>query len=497
MILTRGAVRALGAAFCAALAVVWGVAWFAPGLGLRYEDGAYLVAARALATGHGLVTANLPVPIAQTKFPPLFPALLAAWSLVSLASAWLKALPVACSAAWLWVTWRLLRTMGASGGGAALIVALTAAAPRVIANGANLFAEPLFALLVSACLMFLLDGSPALAGVCAGLATLTRLEGIPLVVACVITLVARRRFRDAVLFTAPAIIVIAPWFGWALAHGARDPGSGIDAYSGSNIFTALEPGDKLIVLLRNVQLLFQSPFAALSGIETPVAAGITAVLLAICVIRRRHLLPDLFVLLYALMLIVWTRPPERPIAPLLPLVLWMIWRVAAGAPRREPIAALVVLLAIVPLWQDFRRLPDTRRAGEFTVNSPPKENWSDMRRFFAAIERNTAPDAILVADLDPLFYFETGRKCIRGFEPGGYDLYYSPRPFVLPPDQLSLAMMERGASYLALTPGDVIENGAPLHAAAEALERGGVLEYVPLPDVPRGYELLRATGRSR
>jgi hypothetical protein len=474
MTLTRGALRALTAGFWAVLAVIWVVAWLAPAIASDYLSGEYLVAARALATGHGLITANLPAPIAQTAFPPLFPALLALWSLVSRSAVWLKALPVVCSIVWFVLVWKLLRKMGAGAGAAGIIVFLTAASPGVIALGANLFAESLFALLLTAALVLLLDGRPALAGLAAGLGTLASAAGIPLIVACMITLVARRRLRDAILFTAPAILLVAPWFGWALAHGAHDAGSGINTWSAANIFTALEPGDKLIVVLRNFRMLFASPFTVLSGADNVVAAGVSALLVIACLIRRRRLLPDLFLLFYAVMLLCRVGPPERFIAPVLPLVLWILWRGLGNLRRQEAVMAGVLLLAIVPLWQDFRHL-----------NGHEIGRWTDMEKLFAAVRAHTAPDSVLAANSAPLVYLETGRKCIRGFDPAPFDLYYSPRPWVLPPDQFSLALMENGVNYVALTPGDA------LHPPVGALERGGVLEPVPMEELPRGYEILR------
>lgn len=467
MILSRGVLRALAAALCALVAVIWGFAWFAHSF-----DGEYLVAARALAQGRGYIVANLPEPIAQTAFPPLFPALLALWSLISTAPLWLKALPIICSIAWLALTWKLLRKLGAGIPGALLIVFLTAAAPGVVARGANLFAAPLFALLLTASLIFLLDGRSALAGAAAGLATLASAAGIPLIAACMLTLVIRRRFRDAILFTIPAILLVAPWFGWALAHAAHEPGSGITLWSASNIFTTLEPGDKLIVLLRNFQMLFASPFALLSGVQNPIAIGVTAVLVVICLIRKRHLLPDLFLLFYALMLLCRIGPPEQFVAPVLPLVLWIIWRVAAIVRWQEVVVAAVLLLATVPLVQDFRNRPPNR--------------WPQMESLFAAVRTHTEPGAVLAAGDAPLFYLETGRRCVPGSDPSPFDLYYSPRAFILAPDQLSLSLMQNGVSYLAVTPGDADED-----EAVQALERGGILEPLPIEELPRGYELLR------
>jgi hypothetical protein len=473
MILTRGVLRALAAALCAMVAVVWGVSWFAQTI-----NGEYLVAARALAEGQGYVVANLPTPVAQTGFPPLFPALLALWSLVSMSPLWLKALPIACSAAWLALTWKLLRRMGAGGAGALLIVFLTAAAPGVITRGTNLFADALFALLITASLIFLLDGQPAMAGAAAGLATLASAAGVALIVACMLTLVIRRRLRDAIVFTIPAILLVAPWFGWALAHGALDPGSGINLWSASNIFTALERGDKLLVVARNFQMLFASPFALLSGIRNPIATGVTAALILLCLIRRRQLLPDLFLLLYAVMLLCRIGPPERFVAPVLPLVLWIIWRVAASLRRQEAVAAGALLLAAVPVAQNFQRLRQGL-AGD----------RGEMERLFAAIRTHTEPDAVLAAENAPLVYLETGRKCIRAVEPAPFDLYYSPRDFMtydLPPDQFSLALMRENVSYVAVTPADIAER-----EAIAALERGGILEPLPIEGLPGGYELLR------
>src|SRR5579884_3192157 len=109
-----------------------------------------------------------------------------------------------------------------------------------------------------------------------------------------------------------------------------------------------------------------------------------------------------------------------------------------------------------------------------------------MEGLFAAIRIQTEPDAVLAASDASRCYLETGRKCVRGFDPAPFDVYYSPRAFVLAPDQFLLGLMRNGVSYVALTPGDTAED----HAVA-ALERGGILEPLPIKGLSRGYELLR------
>ena len=94
MTLTPGAQRNLFGIFCFVLLIVYGIAWFAPAPGLPTEDGICLVAARALAAGHGYVADNLPTPITETRVPPLFPSLLALFTLVSQSTLWLRLLPL-------------------------------------------------------------------------------------------------------------------------------------------------------------------------------------------------------------------------------------------------------------------------------------------------------------------------------------------------------------------------------------------------------------------
>src|SRR5580765_4929334 len=64
----------------ALLFIAWAywTALHAPAVGMFHDDGVYLVTAKSLATGHGYRIVSLPGEIAQTKYPILFPALLAA-----------------------------------------------------------------------------------------------------------------------------------------------------------------------------------------------------------------------------------------------------------------------------------------------------------------------------------------------------------------------------------------------------------------------------------
>ncbi len=495
MTVNRGAQRAPIAIFFALLAVLYGFAWFAPAVGLYYEDAAWLVTAKAIAAGHGYVVASLPVPVPETKDPPFFPAVLALFALVSSHAVWLKVLPLGCLAGWLALTRRLLLKMGASHNDAWWLVGLTAACPAIVFLGTTLIAESLFALLVTAALLMLLEERALAAGIFAGLATLTLTAGAPLIVACIVTLVVRGRLRGAAIFAAVAMALAAPWFGWSLAHAVRDYAAG--KYVPGDIFTGLAASEKLVVLGRNAVLLIGGPVAILSGGWTgsfEIAA--TVLVLLWCFIVRRQLVPDLFVALYCLMLLCRTSPPERFLAPILPLILWIAWRVLRLMKPREALAAMVVIVTAVPLWADAVRLPATVANGYFAAVGQPPDNWNEMRKLFGFIRENTPENSVLLANLDPVFYLNTGRRTVRGFAPNGFDLYYAPRQTAVTPDRLSHAILAARVNYVVLTPDRGLAESASFHKSVEALERGGVLAPVSLPGESRDYRLLQVVAPS-
>ena len=465
-------------------------AWFAPAIGLYHADGAYLVTARALAAGHGYVIDNLPTPVPQTGFPPLFPALLALFSLVSLNTLWLKLLPLICTAGWLTLSWRLLRRLGASEAGTALVILLAAASPVLIFLGTNLMPESLFGLLVAAAILALLDDKARIAGIYAGLATLTRPGGLPLIAACALILLLYGRLRKAVEFTVAGILLAAPWFGWALAHAPSSDYYGRATHASASILTSLEASEKLQALGHNAVYLFSALWTMLSGIEDIWSAITTLGLLGWSLWRRRQLVPDLFLALYALGLLFALGPVQYALAPVLPLILWMFWRGLRDFIRREALLALLVLLAGVTVRFDYRRfllLP----SGQFPSGDQRPNNWKEMERLFAFIRSNTPPDAVLVANLEPLFYLNTGRKTIRGFAPDYFHSVYQAGGVAVTPDGLAAAVLAENCNYIALTPDRNFVESAAYRRAVEALERGGMLEPVPVPALAPGYRLLR------
>ena len=482
------------AAAAVVLGAVYMVAWLAPGIGLYHDDAIYLVTARALLAGHGYTIDSLPAPIPQTKYPPLFPALLALFALISENARWLKLLPLLCAGAWFWLTTRLLRKMGASPGAAWLLVGLTAAAPATVFLAGNLLSETLFALLLTAALLLLLEERNIGGGLCAGLAILTRTAGIPLVAACVLTLLLRKRLKGAAQFTAAAVLVALPWLVWSALHQTPDAYYGGTNYVAQNVITGLQASEKIAVMGNNFVFLLSSPFALLSGIGNMWTAGITFVLALWCLFKRRQLVPDLFLFLYLLTLDLWAWPPQRFVAPVLPLILWVVWRAARMVKNRDMLAACVVILGGVTLYATARHIPATLRNGQFPSSTQPPNSWNEMQKMFLWVRTNTPPDAVILANLDPLWYLNTGRKSLRGFTPNPYRTFYLPDSTPVTPAELSAVLLKSKAAIVALSPDLDFAESASYHKAVEALERGGLLEPVEGTGLGRGYRLLRATG---
>jgi len=474
----RGSQRAIIAVFFSVLTVLYVIAWLAPAVGLFHDDAVYLVTAKSIAAGQ---------PIPQSKFPPVFPAVLALFTLVSQQAFWLKLLPLLCSIGWLFLTYKLLLKMGATKNGAFVLIFLTAASPMVIFLSTSLLSETLFALLLTAGLLMLLEDRALIAGALAGLATLTRSAGVPLIAACILTLVIRRRFRSAIIFTAVAMVMVAPWFGWSLANVTR----GADSYLSSNVLTAFPANEKVLVVTRNLMLLAESPGVLLTGFRDPYSAAGIVLILAWCIYVRRHLLPDLFVGLYCLMLLCVAWPPDRFVAPILPLILWMVWRVVNRVRIQEALAAVVLILGGAALWADVVRTPKMRTEGTVFSDAQAPDNWGEMQKLFAYIRNNTPSSSVVLSELDPVFYLNTRRKAVRGFTPDGFGLFYAMKETGVSPDQISNAILRDQVDYVVVTPDRGLAGSASFHSSVQALERGGVLQPVAIPGISPEYRLLQ------
>lgn len=398
------------------------------------DNAAYITLARSLIE-HGSYTELWdPAEPPHTKYPPVFPALLAIALLVGL-EPWvqLKLVVLACSAAavalsFLWIRARRRPLLAL---GVATILAL---APGVLREGRWVLSDvPFWAFtMLALCAFERLRPDDwrrfAVAALATLLAYFTRSAGLPLVLAAFAWLAWRRHWKQlAALF----LIIAIPALAWWLRARAFGPSGYVSEFWLIDPYTPAAGrigfGDLLLRIIANDQkymsihlpiLLTGAQGAALSALS-----GITFLLALygwLCRLRRARV-ADLFLPLYLGLLFIWPAvwSGERFLLPALPMLLFLagealvrlVRRFAArqAFPVAAAAAATVVLLALPGLVQAARLGREcTRRY--FAGERYPclGDVWTD---YFALAELTGAmlPDGSAVMTRKPrLFYVLSG-----------------------------------------------------------------------------------------
>ena len=189
------------------------------------------------------------------------------------------------------------------------------------------------------------------------------------------------------------------------------------------------------------------------------------------------------------------RLPQTLPRPGPPLVLWIFWRAARTLRLREGVTAAVIILVVLVAYVNFNRLRMLPR-GQYPTSDAQPTDWSEIQRISAWLRTNTPPDAVIAANLGPVFYLNTGRKAIRGFIPNIYKTSYQPSGLAVTPDVLSASIMRDNAAYVVLTPDRDLPESAAYHKSVEALERGGLLDPVSIPGLAPDFHVLQVVANS-
>jgi hypothetical protein len=502
-----------------ALACVYAVGLRAPAVGLFHDDGIYLVTAKALATGQGYRIVSLPEALPQTKYPILFPALLAlVWKLFPIFPANLTALktvPLLAAAVWLWLSYKLLVQEGVSKATALGMVTLTAGTGWVFFLSTVLLSETLFAALATASLLMLRRmeqrsipaGAVCAAGLAIGLTLLTRAAGLALLAAAGAALLRKRRFRDAILLALVAAAVYAPWIWWTAAHPYSGNATGAyytgQNYRAWNVLFSFGPREKLAIIYRNLIHLAGDP---LGFLEAPIALAPflllpTGIGLGYGIVRslsgRGPVTVPVFLVCYLGLLVFWAWPPERFVVPVLPLILLMFWRASAKARTiagvRWAIRAVVLALAVSMgqhLYASCRRIAAN--------GTPTSDNWFALRAMTTWIRSATPQSGILMGVMDPVMYLYADRRALRGYYLNPAALFYgvkTGRNPVIEPAELAAAITQSKASYLIVTPGDDDEVSA-FNRAVEELIRARPKAFRAVYHAAGGYAVYEIDARA-
>ena len=439
----RTALRTTLALAAVLLASAYLVALRAPAVGTFHDDGIYAVTARALAEGRGYRIISLPDAPPQTKYPILFPWLLSlVWRVAPPFPEnlpWLRAVPLVSTAAWLWLSWKLVQRCGGSQGTATAIVVLTALSPWTLFLGTALLAETLFAALLTGSLLVLTASTAsaagsrrlcALAGLLSGASLLTRAAGVAVVVAGLAWLLSRRRWSNAVAFAIAAGAVLAPWGLWVVT---QNHAVGAEYYSASNygswnIVFNYSGAEKLNVLIGNVFFSAATP-AELWGIRLhAIVVGVSLFTVVPVVLRglwlsRADPLGWCVTAVMAMNLI-WVWPPTRFLVPIVPLVLWQASVVLRGAPR-VIVAGCVTSLCVFGAWRTLEVVAKAQSVGAVWPRANGAEDWRQLSPLLEWVKRETPSSAVLTGNLDPAYFLFTERLSVRAFTEDPYRLFYA------------------------------------------------------------------------
>src|SRR5689334_17105924 len=321
------------------------LAWLArdmPHLGHFHDDSIYLVSAKSLAEGHGYRILSLPAEPFQTKYPPLWPLILAAiWKIApdfpenlkwEMALTWLM-LPLFVGLAWRWF-W-------AAGLGFRTRVALCAVLalnPWMAFLSTTVMSDLVFSALLLAALLATRQASrnawvaPA-AGILAAAAYLVKAAALPFLIGGPLWLALRRKFRAAAILFCAMLPAVVWWMLWARQHRshARDIVSlYYTDYLGYQIYNVCWR-DLPLVMWKNLDAIFSSVGGLLifdlgntpAGVHLARLLAIGAIIGTVRFARQRGMTPyHWFAAGYTAILLVWHfQPNERFLLPLYPLLL--------------------------------------------------------------------------------------------------------------------------------------------------------------------------------
>lgn len=444
------------------------------GAGVYYDDGIYLALAQSLAEGGGYGYANLPGDVAGVKYPPLYPALLAgAMKLLpaypdSLGSfktlnALLMGLAGALSFlafADAWLRGNRGPAAGRGGAGGADVVMPTGGRRPVrwgivlgafavaallgygsvqsMALATALLSEPLFLALSFGALLLAGDrrAHPAIVGLLAAAAFLTRGIGLAVIVAVAAGELFRRgvrrkrRLRRLALLAAGALPPAAAWVLWSGANAATVPGPFVGQYGSYTEWYAAGPGDLLgrmadiatahwLPFRANIEMLW-IPDAGRGAATFALVLLAGATLAGAVRIARRNLALGLFPFAYLAIVLAWPYEPDRffyAIIPTLTLllaagILALTERIREDLPRWGAPGVLVVAGVLLLNSLTYEIEGHARRAWS-VFQSAPAVAYAPVN---AWIRENTDPEAVVASGLDPHVYWETGRKAVPNFQ---------------------------------------------------------------------------------
>jgi hypothetical protein len=445
----------------AAVAVVAQAFAFDARLNTNGDNAQYLILGESIRTGRGLSHVNSPSEESHTKYPFLYPLVLAGVLAVfpdGLVPA--KLFSVACGVGSALLVLLLLRRRGRPR--LALAVALvTAVSPHVLEYSRITLAEVPYLFVSLATLLALeraLERTPARAGLLvlcvAGIMAsyYTKSVGLALAGAAPLAFALRRRWRVALLLALAFAALSFPWYlrnktvgqenlylDYFLMRNPYLEGSGqiTLAEFGQRVWANVVKYERYFIPNGFVPQAFS--YGAQAGAIEPLVAvlllGLVATGLAVA-LRAGHRVTEIYTIAFLVMIHAWPDvwSGTRFFLPVLPLLIGYAalgveraWSAVARRAGGETVAVAAVLL--------LGAANVAATAQEVQARGPYSPDWAN---FFAAAEwirSNTPPDAIVASRSSYVLYWKTRRQTV------GYR-------FVEDPDAVYEDLLRSGARYV-------------------------------------------------
>jgi hypothetical protein len=491
----------------------------APGVcGVYHDDAIYVSTAKALAEGDGYRLIDVPGAPLQTKYPVVYPALLAAiwrlWpafpeNLVLMQGMTLLTAAAAVALGYLYFV-RFGYFSRAVSAGAGLICAT---APTFLYFGVQTMAEMPFALLSIAAMWGvehecgrtadckMPDAShparrlrSALVGVLLALPFLCRTIGVTLIVAGIGVLYWNKR---PLRWTMAGLLTLTlPWLMWSLAGRGNWEQSRVDGYytdymgcwssTGLSMFGSVFLWNTVMIVRGSGEYLLEG-LAAVS--ESHLGAGRTLILTASLGIvpwiamatglRQVRILPWTLAAYLALML-VWSWPPYRFLVPILPWLAAYFLAAAAAAGSRLGLgigwqragAACLAVIAFANGALVMGHAEVVSQTGYPLVDlADPQTNWPAHQRLFAWLKQNSRPGDVVTSGLDSMVALYTGRQAFRPivYQPG--QLFYGQAAAQSMDQELGAILKLRRPRYLVQLPMPGFAEQQPFARAVAELRR--------------------------
>jgi len=502
----------------AAVMLAAGYWWMVIGVcGIYHDDAIYVTTAKALASGQGYRLLNLPGAPWQTKYPLLYPGILAliwkVWPSFPDNLLAMQTLTLLAGGALAGLTYLYLVRFGYCRRSVALAGGLLGATSINFLYFATLtLSEIPFALLLLGALWALEEQVRApqsskarqfFLGVLLALPFLCRTIGITLTPVGLFVLYRQRRPLRWV--AGAAACVMFSWFLWTLAVANYFHQDQITGYYTNYLTWWFRQGSSFFgrVLFHNLfYAMIYTGSLAVPGLEKlllPLRYILVAVMYYILGIitwivvifdaKKMRILP-LYLISYLSIVAVWPWPPFRFFVPILPfLVIYLLnglltikQRLSFLPSCRSAALVGICLLLVVNLTLVFV-LGQTNHKTRYPllVQLHPPVSWSSYEAVFNWLKSHTSPDDTIASGLDSMIYLYTGRRAVRPFVGRPASIFYGDAAQSLgTPERLLQVLKIFRVRYLVSTPMPEFGEEKPFLELLEKLrqEHPGALQPV-------------------